>query len=355
MQIKTYRGKSYSSLIRQIKNELGSDAVILSSDSINTNGKKCYEVVAALENNTEDKTPNPDNNIIPTQKNIPDNMEWRMEWENFKNSFYKIIKNNVSGPNITKRQKQILEYLEKQGVNPEVIMDLWSSLSENIQLPTLKVLGDLVPTATWEKCLSKARAHAFMGPSGVGKTTTVLRIALEARRQNPNWKICLVNTDTQHAGGRLYLKHYASLSGLNYLEMKTAADWQDLAAKKHLYDLILLDTPGFGDDSMSITRDIEDLLGIHTHLVLSPVYGSSQIDHYLSENRTQSIKSIIWTKIDEACSYGVLLNTSWKSGLPVSYLSFGKGLRDSSSSATQENLWMLIFKKKIPERNVAAN
>ncbi|MFP4084366.1 MAG: hypothetical protein ACLFP9_07825 [Desulfonatronovibrio sp.] len=357
MQIKTYRGQSYSSLIKDIKKELGPDAVILSTDCVSTKGRKSYEVVAALEVEAETRTENnqgPGNSRTGKDRFTYD-ADWRQEWENFKNSFFKIVKENVKGPNITKRQKQILEYLEKQGVHSEVIMDLWSSMSENIHLPTLKVLGDLVPTMSWSKCMNKGRIHAFIGPSGVGKTTTVLRMALESRRNNPDWKICLVNTDTQHAGGRLYLKHYASLSGLNYLEVRTAADWQDLARKKTAFDLILIDTPGFGEETKIITREIEKLLDIHAHLVLSPVYGTTQIDHYLLSAGNGNLKSIIWTKIDEACNYGVLVNASWKTGLPVSYFSYGTTLKQCSAQASQDNLWTLIFKKNLPVNNDLPN
>ena len=353
MQIKTYRGQSYSNLIKEIKNELGPDAVILSTDCINTNGKKNYEVVAALENEASagQESSTKKNSILEKQDPTATDADWRLEWENFKNSFFKIIKKNDNGPNITRRQRQILEYLENQGVQSEVIMDLWSSMSEKIHLPTLKVLGELVPTEPWHACIGRGNTHAFIGPSGAGKTTTLLRIALEARRNNPEWRICLVNTDTQHAGGRLYLKHYASLSGLNYVEAKTAADWQDLTAKKPVFDLILIDTPGFSDESETLSRPVQDMLDIHCHLILSPVYGSGQIDHYLSRARTYNFKSIIWTKIDEACNYGVVVNASWKTSLPVSYFSFGKSLKNSSVAASQENIWTLIFKKRYPADN----
>ncbi|MFW5730965.1 MAG: hypothetical protein ACOCV7_04890 [Desulfonatronovibrionaceae bacterium] len=350
MQIKTFRGKSYSGLIRRIKKELGPEAVILSSDTVSSNEGKIHEVVAALENTPQDQPGTASENMIPRESGPSDNSQWRTEWENFKNSFYKIIKNNVSGPQITKRQKQILEYLEKQGVHPEVIMDLWSSLADNIDQPTLKILGTLVGTAPWKSTAVRSQVHAFIGPSGAGKTTTVLRLALEARRKNPGWKILLVNTDTQHAGGRLYLKHYASLSDISYKEAKQSADWQDLAAGKKAYDLILVDTPGLGSGNGTvISREIQELAGIACHMVLSPVYASGQIDHYLDFTSSLSLKTIIWTKIDEACSFGAMVNASWKTGLPISYFSFGKSLKESSSAATQENLWMLIFKKKMPE------
>ncbi len=353
MQIKTYRGHSYSALIKKIKDDLGADAVILSTDCVNTGGRKSYEVVAALEikpGSEEDTKPDTRDPAAHDRSMVYDG-DWRIEWENFKNSFFKIIKNSETGPSITKRQRQVLNYLEKQGVKPEIIMDLWSSMAENIHRPTLKVLGELVPTHAWPECMKRSKIHAFIGPSGAGKTSTLIRIALEERKKNPRWKICLVNTDTQHAGGRLYLKHYAALSGLNYTEVKTAADWQDLAAKKQGFDMILVDTPGFCEQNKSLEKEEIEMLNIHCHLVLSPVYGSSQIDHYLSFSCHKNVKSIMWTKVDEACNFGVMVNASWKTGIPVSYFSNGKGLKNCSAPARQDNLWTLVFKKKMSSGN----
>ncbi len=363
MQIKTFRGQSYSELLQKVKSELGPDAVILSSDCVSSNGKKTYEITAALEKHLqemEESESEPSQERQTENNNLEGNSgldstapqsdgEWRQEWESFKNSIFKMIKPQIQGPRITSRQKQILDYLEKQGVHPEVIMDLWSQLGENFHLPTLQVLTRSIPVSPWHRFLKQSKVHAFMGPSGVGKTTTVLRLALESRNKNPDMKICLVNTDAQHAGGRLFLKHYADLSGFTFQEAKTDQELKNLIQTKNDFDLIFLDTPGFHAPDREENAKQDQIFGdMCRHLVLSPVYASAQIDHYLNQYRQLKLNSLIWTKLDEAFAFGTLMNVSWKSGLPISYLCFDKGLRNSSAAATQDNLWKLIFKKRVP-------
>ena len=364
MQVKTFRGQSYSSLLQQVKSELGPDAVILSSDCISSNGKKTFELTAALELAAEDEQ-NPNTkqeetgskeNLVPDTEPGLQGEQWRQEWADFKKSIFQMIKPQLQGPRISSRQKQALEFLEKQGVYPEVIMDLWSGLGKNSHLPTLDVLSRSVPVSSWKKQMSKGKIHCLMGPSGVGKTTTVLRLALESRNLKPGMKICLVNNDTQHAGGRLFLKHYADLSGFSFMEAKSAQDLKSLKEAQEKFDMIFMDTPGLGpQDNVQDSLWIKHMKNIQRHLVLSPVYAPEQLDTYLHKYSRDLLNSIIWTKIDEACSYGTLVNASWKSAVPTSYLGFGKGLRHCSTSASRDNFWKLVFQKKLPQTSQQDN
>ena len=358
MQVKTFRGQSYSTLLQQVKSELGPDAVILSSDCISSNGKKTFELTAALEVPAaeEEQTSNKKQETKGNENLIPDTdpgmqgEQWRQEWAEFKKSIFQMIKPQLQGPRISSRQKQALEFLEKQGVYPEVIMDLWSGLGKNSHLPTLDVLSRSVPVSSWKKQMRQGKIHCLMGPSGVGKTTTVLRLALESRNIKPGIKICLVNNDTQHAGGRLFLKHYADLSGFSFMEVKSTHDLKSLKQAQEKFDLVFMDTPGLGPhDNVQNSLWMKHMKNIQRHLVLSPVYAPEQLDTYLQKYSRDELNSLIWTKLDEACSYGTLVNASWKSALPASYLGFGKGLRHCSTSASRDNFWKLIFKKKLPQ------
>ncbi len=359
MQVKTFRGQSYSGLLQKVKSELGPDAVILSSDCISSNGKKTFELTAALEmpsaeyagaQETKQKNRDKAEEAVPGMPSENYGEEWRREWSDFKKSIFKIIKPQLKGPKITSRQKQALEYLEKQGVYPEVIMDLWSGLGENLHLPTLDVFSDSVPVTSWGHQMQNGKIHCLMGPSGVGKTTTVLRLALESRNLQPGIKICLVNTDTQHAGGRLFLKHYADLSDFAFMEAKSSEDLKNILQVQSRYDLIFLDTPGLEIRERPGWKSwIKNLKRVRRHLVLSPVYAPDQLDAYLQKYSRDNLNSLIWTKLDEACNYGSLVNASWKSALPASYLGFGKGLRHCSASATRDNFWKLVFKKILPK------
>jgi flagellar biosynthesis protein FlhF len=91
------------------------------------------------------------------------------------------------------------------------------------------------------------------------------------------------------------------------------------------------------------------------HLVLSPYFSASQYADIARRYHCPQLKSLIWTKLDEACTFGALLNVARLMELPVSALSFGSGLKNSIVPAASEQLWRLIFKHQLPgacaERN----
>ncbi|MDC7217659.1 MAG: hypothetical protein PQJ28_01405, partial [Spirochaetales bacterium] len=77
-------------------------------------------------------------------------------------------------------------------------------------------------------------------------------------------------------------------------------------------------------------------------------YAPAQYTAFLKKFQSSKVKSLIWTKLDEACNYGALVNTSYESGLPVSLLSYGSGLRNSMKPACEKDFWRLVFKHQLP-------
>ncbi len=66
------------------------------------------------------------------------------------------------------------------------------------------------------------------------------------------------------------------------------------------------------------------------------------------------VGSLVWTKLDEACNFGALINVAAATGLPVSALSYGAGLRDTLVPAQSPMLWKIIFKHEMPGGSQAA-
>jgi flagellar biosynthesis protein FlhF len=87
---------------------------------------------------------------------------------------------------------------------------------------------------------------------------------------------------------------------------------------------------------------------IAIHLILTPGYSSEQLNFFCDQYSHSQMASLIWTKLDETCIFGRIMNIAWKTELPISYLSYGPGLKKCSVSATQDNVWRLIFKKELP-------
>ena len=84
------------------------------------------------------------------------------------------------------------------------------------------------------------------------------------------------------------------------------------------------------------------------HLVVAPYFCASQYVEIARRYSCPQLKSLIWTKLDEACSFGALLNLARLTELPVSAMSFGSGLKNSIAPAESAMLWRLIFKHTLP-------
>ena len=116
-------------------------------------------------------------------------------------------------------------------------------------------------------------------------------------------------------------------------------------------DLILIDTQGLaqGQNLPQILKNLglmtED---IAIHLTLPPFANPVQIHEFLNRYKTGLPTSLVWTKLDEAVSFGNIVNVSYEAELPISALSFGGELQESLCPATEPLVWRLVFKRQIP-------
>lgn len=350
MQVKTYTGRSLSEIMGKIKAEMGSQAAILSTEYKKNNGQSLCEVVAGLEISDGEK----DAAKAGFLNTDPVDPGWRREWETFKKSIFDLIRPGLDKSELTSRQALGLEHLEKEGVAPELVMCIWQKLKTK-NSPTLAVLGEFVDTGglTTDK-FPGCKLLGFCGPSGVGKTTSLIRYALECKRKHKDISICVANADGLHAGGRLFLKHYCDLSGFAYEEIASRALWNKLGELRKKHDLVLVDIPGMPAEH-NLNSWLESRGGLpadmELHLVLSPVYADVHMDSYLRRYNHSGLKSLVWTKLDEACIFGSIMNAVWRTGLPISGFSFGTGLKDCSHQVAPRDFWQLIFKHKMPSGN----
>ncbi len=116
--------------------------------------------------------------------------------------------------------------------------------------------------------------------------------------------------------------------------------------------MVLIDLPGL--PGKATLEEWSALYGLSTcedlsiHLVLNPYYSTKQFERFIEKYKSEQLASVIWTKLDEACTFGAILNMAFVSGLPVSALSYGSGLKNSIAPATTEMIWRLLFMRKLP-------
>lgn len=356
MQVKTFRGPDTRSVLKQIRAELGADAVILSTQTTTDGGKPCCEIMAALEPSASAHHPQGQESsgaASYTAGAYPGWKQMHQEWTCLKEHLFSVLKPQADYNLLSPRQRQALEYLEREEVLPEVAMHLWRSMKNAPEKSILEELRNIVAVKPWTGHHWPEKLHAFAGPHGSGKTSSLLRLALSVRRECPGRQIALVNADQHHGKGRLLLQHYAELGEFPFVDLRTPEDWRRLHRER--YDTVFIDLPGLPSgeylDSWLIQKEIPLQSNCAVHLVLSPHYSTTALQRFIERFQVPALCSLIWTKLDEAETFGSLVNIGYSTRLPVSALSYGTSLSSSLTAADHQNLWKLVFTHRLPSKN----
>jgi flagellar biosynthesis protein FlhF len=193
---------------------------------------------------------------------------------------------------------------------------------------------------------TEQKRMAFIGPTGVGKTTTLAKIAANYLAAHSN-SIALITIDTYRIAAVEQLKVYGEIM---HLPVEVVINPQQLveALEKHSdKELILIDTAGRSpQDSLSI-EEIQSFfpedLEIENHLVLSATTRDNELLETLKSFKRFSIHSTIFTKTDECTSLGVLLNTQIQNSTPLSYITNGQRVPEDIIEADKRILAQLII------------
>ncbi|MEW4571141.1 flagellar GTP-binding protein [Tautonia sp. JC769] len=190
------------------------------------------------------------------------------------------------------------------------------------------------------------RVVALVGPTGVGKTTTVAKLAANAKL-TLGLRVGLVTVDTYRIAAVEQLRTYAEILDLPL----AVADTPDriLGALSDLgsVDLALIDTAGRSPRDEVKIRELADFLAMarpdEIHLVLSAVSGEKSLHAVVERFGPLGFDRLILTKLDEADRLGALLGVVSRAGRPVSYLTTGQGVPDDIEGADRDRLAALIL------------
>lgn len=182
MRVKTFRGTSTAAVFAEIKAEFGDDAVILSNKTAEENGRRIHEIMVGIENHEEpvQKRSTREEVIDDAMNNLPD---WCQEWNQIKGHMMALLKPQMNLNLLAPRQRLALEYLEREGVESKVILDLFQQLRGDKARPILPELEKIVPVRPLHSSEWKEKFHALAGPHGVGKTSTIIRLALKEKER----------------------------------------------------------------------------------------------------------------------------------------------------------------------------
>lgn len=350
MQVKTYTGTSTQEVLATVKAELGPDAIILGSREFRKDGQRMFEITAGIER--AGTAPPADAAGSP-----PGWDEWHREWSRMKDHIYALMQPAIRWERLSPRQRVALEYLQREGVEDDVVVELYRALLDGSSgASMLSALAALVPVKSFGPGGWPQRVHILTGPFGAGKTTAALRLGMSLRAARPDATVAYLNVDCGRGNGRLVLRHWAELSDFAYYETPDLSCLKSGLRACQNIDTVFVDMPGLGrGESLDDKLAELGLLGLSgafapaVHLTLPLHYGGRQIDAFLQRYHTVLPCSLVWTRLDEAITFGGLVNVAVRSRLPVSALSFGPELQSSLVPAEAGLIWRLLLKRQLPD------
>jgi len=364
MKIKRFFAPDMRNAIRQVRETLGPDAVILSNKSVDGG----VELMAALDfdeaafaaqepaveytaNQTKDSvvTPfQPEETKPPatTRETIQPKSQ-KVEWSQDPiltdmrqemQALRRMMENELSEltwRDMGKRQPEMQELLRRlmtMGLSPEICHDLvqkcggFSALDQGWR-KALYYLATQLET-TGDDLLEYGGAVAIIGPTGVGKTTTLAKLASRYALRHGNRHVALISTDNYRIGAQEQLTTYARILDV---PMRSAANAEELNVALNVFAdkrLILIDTAGMSQRDVRISEQLSLLRAgnkrVRSLLTLSATTQQAAMRHAIDAFGAANPEALILTKLDEAGSLGGVLSAIVDSKLKISYVTDGQ-------------------------------
>lgn len=187
----------------------------------------------------------------------------------------------------------------------------------------------------------KRRLVALVGPTGVGKTTTIAKLAANFRLRDKR-RVGLITVDTYRIAAVEQLRTYADIIDLPMRVVATSHEMRDAVESMSDLDLVLLDTAGRSPQDEVKLRELKLFLAEaaadEVHLVLSSTASPATLLRTAERFSAVGTTSLVLTKLDEAAGLGNLLSLWRACKLPLSYLTNGQNVPDDIAPADRRRL-----------------
>ncbi len=347
MQLKTYEAPTIQDALKKIKLELGSNAVIFSSKSIEppSGGKgKWIKVTAAIE------SPSLKDNIHTESKSGKNEKQQQTRRETY-------LDEKTGGFSFTDMSAHpCYRKLLNSGFDKTVSSFLMGEAAteaeksgnyclENILLKKIASKIPISGTINTDNCKKNAVA-AFIGPTGVGKTTTLAKIAARSVLSD-RIRVKIISFDNFRIAASEQLKIYGQIMSIPVSIVSSEEEVINELERSSEFDLVLLDTAGrnYRENRQieKLNRLFKMLPCLETHLLLSATTNKDCLDATLDCYREGSIDRIIITKVDESINMGNIFNTVATESIPVSYITTGQRVPEDIIPASSEKLSKLFY------------
>ena len=223
----------------------------------------------------------------------------------------------------------ISQDLESLGISSDVRQSLLGQLDTDVgepwtNAPSLLAQAMLIDSAN---LLKKGGRVAILGPAGVGKTTTIAKIAAHFARRHGFGQVALINTDCYRIGASEQLRSYGRLMGVGVHQLQDSRGLGELLRRLENKRLVLIDTAGNSHEDSALTQQLlspgTGLHPVQCYLAMSFNTQVAALEKSVRNFSRLSLQGTVLTKQDEAVSMGAALSIVLRHELPVAFVTTG--------------------------------
>lgn len=386
MEVKRYRADSMQAALVKVKQDLGAEAVILNTKTFHQGGflwfgkKEVVEILASREVNIVD-TPPPftrrsgphaaayaqqalkkRSSSGPTAVQSQGNCrpaEIMKELSSLKNQVEVLTREYVQDPDYPPMLNDYYAKLLKSGVSKLLAKDIVGAVHTELgrdelddrQLVEEKLVGQLGKLINLNGPIKldgrKTRNIVMTGPTGVGKTTTIAKLAAQYSIKERR-KVGLITADTYRIAAVEQLKVYADIIGVTLDVVLTPKELREAVRRNSDKEIVFIDTAGRSQRNETRLVELRSFIDAaepdENHLLINATTDTEEVFDIIDKFSIVKVSSFIFSKVDECGNPGVIFNVLSGSDRPVSYITTGQDVPDDIEVATERGLLDLLFR-----------
>jgi flagellar biosynthesis protein FlhF len=370
MKIKSYFASSVEQAIQEARQELGTDAMLITSrrSSPETRSLGAYEVVFGLQGTSNPAGARP-------RASVPSDLSGELQQLRAQLQEIKSTLKGARGPEAPSSEaEELFEELVANDLARNIAQETVSSAvrlreqlsrdqpahSTTLRAYAVELVSKklrFVQPFQASPASDAAKVVVFAGPAGAGKTTTLIKIAIReclAQRQS----VRILSVDPQRVAAHEKLRSFAAIIGVGFTAVNSIPEFLAAVSESRNKSIVLVDTPGYSPAELEGLKEIasclERLPNKQVHLVLPASMKRADLARTIRDYAALQSDYLLFTKLDETESQGAILSAALEAGKPLSYFANGQNIPEDIEPAQARTLLASVFQPEVAEAVSAA-